>query len=553
MAWSFRPGIRTEIVFTLTILMAGTVTLVEVLFLKVEERNLLEQKIREGKQGVAALQNFLQDWKPEDREPDRPANLQRVVTLFTQDHPRSRFSVVDRDFRILADSRPEEVGEVLRDEDLEKAMASGKMFAHGTGEDPSFSLMKKTPLRISAAWVLQEKTVGGIRADLPLDDLREILFRSQSIVFLYVLLTAFLLIVVGGFLLSRVIINPLKKLVQMSEKIAEGNLESMSETSGGDEVGRVFSAFNHMASRLREDRAKMEEYIQSLERVNRELRRAQDEIIRSEKLASIGRLAAGVAHEVGNPTGAILGYLDLLAKGGLAPGEEEEVLKRAESEAERIRRIVRELLDFARPSPKLEEAVDVNEVINRALSLLFHQKKVWEQIQVAKEFQEDLPRWKGDPHQLQQVMINLFLNAADAMMSAGHPPGEKEKRLRVATRALPPVEVPEFPDLMPPRRKEDPPRADYSLLRSRRDSPAQGSQETQAVLQVEVEDTGPGIPAEALGRIFEPFYSTKTQGEGTGLGLAICLRILESYGGRIAVQSEKDKGTRFTVLLPIFK
>ncbi|HEX7372983.1 MAG TPA: HAMP domain-containing protein, partial [Thermodesulfobacteriota bacterium] len=370
MAWSFRPGIRTEIVFTLTVLMAGVVALVGVLFLKVEERNLLEQKIREGKQGVAALQNFLRDWKPEGRGPDPAGNLQRVVALFSQGHPLSRFSVVDRDFRILADSRPDQVGKILRDEDLEKAMASGKMFAHGTGEDPSFSLMKKTPLRISAAWVLQERTVGGIRADLPLDDLREILFRSQSIVFLYVFLTAFLLIVVGGFLLSRVIINPLKKLVQMSEKIAEGDLESMSETSGGDEVGRVFSSFNHMASRLREDRAKMEEYIQSLERVNLELRRAQDEIIRSEKLASIGRLAAGVAHEVGNPTGAILGYLDLLAKGGLSPGEEGEVLKRAESEAERIRRIVRELLDFARPSPRLDEAVEVNEVINRALSLL---------------------------------------------------------------------------------------------------------------------------------------------------------------------------------------
>ena len=395
--------------------------------------------------------------------------------------------------------------------------------------------------------------MGGIRADLPLDDLREILFRSQSIVFLYVFLTAFLLIVVGSFLLSRVIINPLKKLVQMSEKIAEGDLDSGSELPGGDEVGRVFSSFHHMASRLREDRARMEEYIQSLERVNRDLRRAQDEIIRSEKLASIGRLAAGVAHEVGNPTGAILGYLDLLAKGGLSPGEEGEVLKRAESEAERIRRIVRELLDFARPSPRLDEAVEVNEVINRALSLLSHQKKVWEQIQIVKEFQKDLPRWKGDPHQLQQVMINLFLNAADAMASAKAASPSREKKLRVATRALLPEEIPEYADPAPRRRKEDSPERNYSLLRSRRDAPDPVARELQAVLRVEVEDTGPGIPKEAQGRIFEPFYSTKAAGEGTGLGLAICLRILESYGGRIAVESEKDKGTRFTVLLPIFK
>ena len=551
MAWSFRPGIRTEIVFTLTVLMAGAVALVGVLFLKVEERGLLEQKIKEGKQGVAALQNFLQDWKPEG--PASSGNLQRIVTLFAQSHPLSHFSVVDRNFQILADSRPEQVGKVLRDEDLEKAMSSGRMFAHGAGEDSSFSLMKKTDLRVSAAWILQERTVGGIRAELPLDDLREILFRSQSIVFLYVFLTASLLIVMGSFLLSRVIINPLKRLVQMSEKIAEGDLQSMSGPSGGDEVGRVFSSFNHMAARLREDRAKMEEYIQSLEKVNRELRRAQDEIIRSEKLASIGRLAAGVAHEVGNPTGAILGYLDLLTKGGLTPGEEREILQRAESEAERIRRIIRELLDFARPSPRLEEEVEVNQVIDRALSLLSHQKKVWKQIRVVKEFQPDLPNWKGDSHQLQQVMINLFLNAADAMASADPAHAGKEKELRITTRALLLEEASELWDAPPQRRKEDSPDRNYSLLRSRRDPQGSRPREVRAALEVEVEDTGPGILPEAPGKIFEPFYSTKPPGEGTGLGLAICLRILESYGGRISVRSEKDKGTRFTILLPVLK
>lgn len=320
MAWSFRPGIRTEIVFTLTVLMAGAVALVGVLFLKVEERNLLEQKIREGKQMVTALQGFLQERMPEGTGLKAAENMARVVTLFAQGHPGSRFSVVDRDFRIQADSRPEEIGKILRDEDLGKAMAEGRMFAHGAGEGQSFSLVKKIPLRVSAAWVVQGGTWGGIRAELPLDDLREMLFRSQAIVFLYVFLTAFLLVVMGSLLLSRVIINPLKRLVQMSERIAEGDLKSLTGSSGGDEVGKLFSSFNHMASRLREDRAKLEEYIQSLEKANRELRRAQDEVLRSEKLASIGRLAAGVAHEVGNPTGAILGYLDLLTKGGLAPG-----------------------------------------------------------------------------------------------------------------------------------------------------------------------------------------------------------------------------------------
>jgi signal transduction histidine kinase len=296
----------------------------------------------------------------------------------------------------------------------------------------------------------------------------------------------------------------------------------------------------------------MEEYIRSLERVNLELRRAQNEVIRSEKLASIGRLASGVAHEVGNPTGAILGYLDLLAKGGLSEEETKEILKRTENEAERIRRIVHELLDFARPSRGAEEEVDVNAVIGSALSLLSHQKKVWEQVRVIKEFQGDLPKWKGDPHQLQQVMVNLFLNAADAMISSQSEGMGKEYRLRVSTRVLPLEEVPEFTGAFPRRRKEDSPTADYSLLRARGVSPAPLPRGVLSLVRVEVEDTGPGIPEEALGKIFDPFYSTKAPGEGTGLGLAICLRVLESYGGRIHVQSKEGEGATFTVLLPIF-
>lgn len=552
MAFNFRPGIRTEIVFTLTILMAGAVAFVGFLFLKVEERNLVDQKIRLGKQIVGAMQKSLQDWNPESHEKTLSENLGRIVFLFAQGHPHFLFTVVNQDFDILADSRPEQVGKVLRDIGLEKAMASGKIFAHGAGSEESFSLMEKTPLLISGAWLLGDRTVGGIRAEIPLEDLKETLFRSQSIIFLYVFLTAFLLIVMGSFLLSRVIINPLKKLMHMSEKIAEGNLELMSGPSGGDEVGRVLASFNHMASRLREDRSKMEEYIRSLEKVNRELRLAQDGIIRSEKLASIGRLAAGVAHEVGNPTGAILGYLDLLSKGGLAETEKAEVLKRAENEAGRIRRIVRELLEFSRPSPALEEEVEVNEVIDRALSLLSHQKKVWEQIHVARELQRDLPRWKGNSHHLQQVMINLFLNAADALVSNDPAQTGGEKKIRITTRALPPEEVADFLGPAARRRKEDAPARDSSLFRIRRDSHPPSPQEVSAILQLEVEDTGPGIPAATLGRIFEPFYSTKPSGKGTGLGLAICLGILESYGGKISVQSESGKGTRFTILLPIF-
>ena len=555
MAWNFRPGIRTQIVFTLTVLIAGTIALIGILFLKVEERTLLQQKVRGGKQMMASLQKLLGDLNPAAFIPsaDRtsPENLQRIITFFAQGHIFAHFSVVDRKFRVIADSRPEKVGSILQDGDLEKALQTGKTFAHGTDEGEPFSLMKKSPLFFSAPLMVRGETLGGLRGEISLDDLRETHSRSQAMIFLYILFDAFLLIAVGSFLLSRVIVKPLKKLVQMSEKIAEGNLDTMSDPTGGDEVGKLFSSFNRMASRLREDRVTMENYIRSLEQVNRELRRAQDEVIRSEKLASIGRLAAGVAHEVGNPTGAILGYLNLLTSGGLAKEEEKEILQRAENEAERIRRIIRELLDFSRPSPGLAEQVDINGVIANALSLLSPQKKIWGQIQVIKELREDLPPWRGDPHQLQQVMINLFLNAIDALTSSPLQETTGEKKLRVATRALTKEEAADFFENLSRRRKEDSRAVDYSFLRIKEKPLALSQSEFLSLVQIEVEDTGPGIPPEALGKIFDPFYSTKPPGEGTGLGLAICLRIIEAAEGRIFVKSEEGKGTTFTILLPI--
>jgi two-component system NtrC family sensor kinase len=551
---SWRPGIRTEIVFTLTVLMAGIAALVGFVFLKVEERNLLQQKVTAGKQVIASWQHIFQDEVAPETSPQgylpSPA-LQNLTAFLTQSRLFSRFSVVDNEFRILADSQAGETGKHLRDPELERAMAAGKVHVHERDGSSTFSLFKRGPLYLSAPLFRGGKIVGGLRVELPLEDLREILTHSQSIILVYILFDVFVIVIVGSFLLSRIIVTPLKKLVQMSEKIADGNLDPLGGAAGGDEVGKLFSSFQSMAARLREDRKKMEEYIRSLEAVNRELRRAQDEVLRSEKLASIGRLAAGVAHEVGNPTGAILGYVDLLSQGGVTKEEEREILVRTGKEAERIRRIVRELLDFSRPSRGENEAVDVTEVIHRTLSLLSHQKKVWEQIEVVTDFPEKIPRWRGDVHQLQQVMINLFLNAADAMMGPGPNGNERKKVLRVTVQTVAPEDLREFTEALPRRRKGDTPEVDYSLLRNRGSSlrpkgPSSG-------IRIEVEDTGSGIPSAEMRKIFDPFFTTKAPGEGTGLGLAICLRIIESYGGRIRVQSEEKKGSVFTVLLPVFE
>jgi len=168
---------------------------------------------------------------------------------------------------------------------------------------------------------------------------------------------------------------------------------------------------------------------------------------------------------VGNPTGAILGYLDLLSKGGLAEAEKAECLEEG-GERGRANPTDRAGASGIFPaSPRLEEGVDVNEVIDRALSLLSHQKKVWEQIHVVREFQGDLPCWKGNPHHLQQVMINLLLNAARCPGLDRRGPGPGEKKIRITTRALSPEELADSFGPGRRRRKEDAPGRNSSLFR----------------------------------------------------------------------------------------
>jgi signal transduction histidine kinase/CheY-like chemotaxis protein len=245
-----------------------------------------------------------------------------------------------------------------------------------------------------------------------------------------------------------------------------------------------------------------EELEHKVEERTQELRAAQEQLLQSEKLASIGQLAAGVAHEINNPMGVILGF----AQGILKTLPEDDPLRRPlttmEKESLRCKRIVQNLLDFARHSEPTPSPTNINELIDSFCDLVEHQTSL-QNIKLVKGYDPALPSIMADPNQLQQVFINIMLNAHQAMPHGG--------TLRITTRTV-------------------------------------GSE-----LQVIFADTGTGIPAENIPNVFDPFFTTKEVGEGTGLGLSVSYGIVKAHGGDIEVESQVGKGTTFIIKLPLDK
>jgi len=280
--------------------------------------------------------------------------------------------------------------------------------------------------------------------------------------------------------------------------------------------------FRRASRTMVEQNVALERTARELREAYEELRQTQSQLIQSEKLASTGRLAAGIVHEIGNPLGAILGLLDLqlLCRG--QPEERAECRDRSEriaGEIVRMKRILQGLLDYARPSPPQLAPLDVNAVVEKALRLMAS-RKGFAPVAWTRELAGSLPRAVTDAHLLEQVLLNLLLNAAHATADAG--------AIRVETGAGSAARW-----------------GDGDARVGRAFSPG------EEAVGIAITDRGPGIPPEYLARIFEPFFSTRRPGEGSGLGLAICHSLIDALQGSLIVESRLGGGTTFTFDLPL--
>jgi two-component system, NtrC family, sensor kinase len=324
--------------------------------------------------------------------------------------------------------------------------------------------------------------------------------------FLGIATVGFLLVIGVTYLGIQRMTRPLGQMVEATRSIAAGDFdhEVHVDQRSESEIARLAGSFNMMLQSLREMRGDLEEWGRTLEEKVRErtdeLITMQTRVAQSERLASIGMLAAGVAHEVNNPLGAILALTALTLEELPPDHPDRENLEEVVRQTERCRDIVKHLLEFSRQSDVTVDELDLNQVAEKTLALLRRQSLFFN-IEVVMDLEPGLPPVLGDPSQLQQVFMNILMNAVEAMREKG--------RLTVATRL------------------------------GRGDA-----------VEISFRDTGCGIPPEHVDRIFDPFFTTGKDGQGTGLGLSIAYGIIAKHHGSISVHSEVGVGTTFTIRLP---
>jgi two-component system NtrC family sensor kinase len=354
---------------------------------------------------------------------------------------------------------------------------------------------------------IDDRTIGILYVGMLEKPYLDTAYRVMFIFIIMAFLCVVILLTILYFSTSR-IIKPLQKMVVATQEIATGDLSHKVEMQSRDEIGDLAESFNQMTSNLKAANEKLIEWGKTLEKKvqerTKELTEMQAHLVQSEKLASLGKLAAGIAHEINNPLGGILIYSHLLLEDMPKNSPHYENLKKIVRETTRCKDIVKGLLEFARPKEPEMSHININEIVESSLAIMERQA-LFQNITIKKKYASDLPKIVADSAQLQQVFMNIILNAAEAMDGNG---------------AL-------------------------TLITS-----LEGQSST---IEVKFADTGHGIKEEDKKRLFEPFFSTKEVGKGTGLGLAISYSIIQKHQGTIEVESQVGKGSTFTVKLPVIR
>ncbi|MDX2478876.1 MAG: ATP-binding protein [Desulfuromusa sp.] len=351
----------------------------------------------------------------------------------------------------------------------------------------------------------EENKIGVLDMVVSLDQMADLAHAHHGDV---IVSTSIMLVILSlcQFLLTRkYICDPIQGLLEKTQDLSAGDLSARVEIISKDEIGELGRSFNNMADNLAQAQIELQDWGNTLEHKvemrTAEITDMQSQLLRSAKLASMGELVAGVAHEINNPLTGILMFASLSSKTPDLPQQVKDNLDLIVSETGRCAKIVRGLLEFARESFPEKKLDSINRIIEHTLELVSHQT-IFQDVDIRYRGGEGLPQLEIDADQMQQVFLNIFINAGQAMPNGGS--------LIIATEFI----------------------------------------EKEKAIKIIIEDTGAGISQENLDKIFDPFFSTKAQ-KGFGLGLSVSYGIINNHGGRVDVKSREGEGTRFSIYFSI--
>lgn len=485
-------GLRTEIIINLCILVGAALLFSGFLLLNLMERELVKNQTESARQQLILAARLAERLLGEE-----PLAIRSALA----DTP-TRWFLIDRNLQVVVSDAPDtplrrdELNWIRFEDDAIVQLDYSSFYLFGMEDAETVTIT--VPLRADGRFA------GALQGHFSLAPIREALAGATQFYLFFLLLYGGILLLFGFWLLGKAVVRPVRQLTAATARIAGGDLEPVAVPEGPQEIVDLANSFNHMTTALQESRAKTDHSIASLSQVNEELRQTRDELVRSERLVSVGHLAAGMAHEIGNPLGAIIGYIELLCS-DIPPGREQEIAVRAGKEAQRIHVLVRDLLDYARPDPPDSEPVYPAEVLVEAVEMLSHQGALTG-IDLVNEMPDALPRVWIPRHKLLQVCINLLVNARDAIHHQAENGCEKPGgAIRLDGGA------------------------------------------SNAEVWLTIGDNGSGIDPAILPHIFDPFFTTKAPGRGRGLGLAVCHRIITDSNGCIEVRATGEGGSTFTM------
>jgi two-component system, NtrC family, sensor kinase len=519
-AMQFRPALITKLTLVISLILAGFMGLLDYINLRNFHNVMVEYAVSNAEQVAEIINQSTYDAMLNNDK----AGLYKVISRIALSNSIEHIRLIDRGGKVAFSNIAEEVGTTIN-----KAAEPGvmehvlgnpatetrngnrnRMYRAADGEEVlgfTKAIFNQPGCSTGSCHFhhKEHKILGVLDISISLENLHK---KSNEYRLQFIIMTCLLLLLIGiliTFLTRRLVNRPVKRLIRHAALVASGNLDARVEATSRDELGELSEAVNLMTENLGKASEELKGWANSLEQKveerSQDIKRMETKLHHSEKLASLGNLVAGIAHEINNPLTGILLYASILNSDNRLDPLLRPDIERIIAETRRCAEIVKQLLEFSRETIAHKEAISLNRLLDKVVCLL-HRQPSFHNIGIICRYGDNLPDVFADPSQIQQVFVNLFINASHAMPDGGE--------LTITT----------------------------SLCQD------------GAFACADIADTGCGISEENLSLIFDPFFTTKA--EGTGLGLSISYGIVENNGGKIEVSSTVDVGSSFKVILPVY-